>query len=185
MQPNLFTALALIAFGVAVLIGGNRLWLIGAAAGALLGVGLLNLFNVAYVSWVALFMVIGFAVALGIAAVVFKGFASLIIMALGFFAGGAIVLAILDMFNLNSLGLLAWIAALVGGAVGAVLARRFQAWAFIAIAAIVGALLILRGAQILIPTLDGTIASLLAIVIAGAGIFYHARKRPAEKQPAK
>ncbi len=167
-------ALILIAAGIAVLVGGTRLWLIGAATGALLGVGLLNWIPGMQTGWFGSLLVVGLAVAFGVLALFGKGFVSLIVMGIGFVAGVAIALAVLDMFNFD-LGFISWVAALVVGIVAAGFAARVQDWALIILSALVGALLVLRGAQMLMPTLDGTIATVIALVVAGGGIFYHAR----------
>lgn len=170
----LITGLILIAAGIAVLVGGTRLWLIGGAAGALLGLGLLRLLPGTQDGFVGVAIVVGLAVLFGVLAMFGKGFISLIVMAIGFIAGVAIATALFDMLNLN-LGLIGWIVALIAGFVAAGFAMRVQGWALIILSALVGALLVLRGAQLIVPSLDGTIATVIAIVVAGGGIFYHAR----------
>ena len=170
----LITGLILIAAGIAVLVGGTRLWLIGGAAGALLGLGLLRLLPGTQDGFVGVAIVVGFAVLFGVLAMFGKGFISLIVMAIGFIAGVAIATALFDMLNLN-MGFIGWIVALIAGFVAACFAMRVQGWALIVLSALVGALLVLRGAQLIVPSLDGTIATVIAVVVAAGGIFYHAR----------
>lgn len=170
---SLLVALIVIAFGVAVLIGGVRLWLIGGAIGALLGIALVNRFAVAQNEWLPIVFVVVLAIVFGVLAVLLKKFAGLAIMGLGFFAGGAIVFALLDALGLG-LGLITWALAVAGGAIAAVLAGRFKDWAFIVLAELVGALLIVRGVQIILPA-SGWFALLLGVVAAGGGIYYHLR----------
>jgi hypothetical protein len=80
---------------------------------------------------------------------------------------------VLDLFGLD-LGLVGWLLALVGAVIGAGLLSRFKEWTLIVLASLVGALLTVRGLQMLIPFVQGFIASLIGLVLAGGGIAYHA-----------
>ena len=164
-----------IAMGIAVLLLGQRLAVLGAAVGALLGAGLLILFPGTSGPWITLgvplvLAVLGFFVA-GFA----KGIINIIISVLGALGGAAVVLAFLNLFNLD-LGLLTWLLALVGAFAGFILIRRFRKgpkdWGIIILAGLVGALLVTRGLTILLPSLDGLIGTLIVIVLAGASIAY-------------
>lgn len=170
---NLLTAVILIAFGVLVLVGGTRPWLLGAAVGALLGIGLVKLFNMQLDSSLTVILVVGLAVVFGFLLFIRREFAGFAVMAVGFFAGGAIVFGLLDALG-QGLGFVTWILALIGGAIGAVVADRFRTWALAILAALVGALLIVRGVQIIIPA-TGAFALLLGVVVAAGGIYYRIR----------
>src|SRR5215813_7287560 len=100
-----------IAIGAAVLAFGRRLSVLGAAVGALLGVGLLRLFPGSNDSWLALGLPILLAVIGFFAAGFAKGIVDIILLALGALGGAAIALAFLDLFNLN-FGLLDWVLAI-------------------------------------------------------------------------
>jgi hypothetical protein len=167
-------AITLIAFGLLVLLFGSRLWLLGAAVGALLGVGLLRFLPGAQTGVLSWLIPIGLAIALGFSAVLFKAIVDLIFLVLGILAGAAAGLAILNLFGVDS-GLTNLLFALAGGVIGAVLVRRFKRWALVILAGIVGALLTVWGLQSLIPALTGPLASLIALVLAGGSIWYQGR----------
>jgi hypothetical protein len=122
---------------------------------------------------------LGLAVTLGVLAFVFKRFGSLIALGIGFLAGGAVALNVLDLLSLNA-GLWSFLLALGLGAVGALLARRFYKWVIVIVAALVGALLVVRGLEWLVSGgLNDALASILALGLAGLGIWYNLRQ---EKQ---
>ena len=85
------------------------------------------------------------------------------------------MLGVLDLFNLN-FGLLDWLLAVGGGVVAVVAIRRFRRgtkdWGLIILAGLIGALLVTRGLVIWLPSLQGPISSLLAVVLAGGSIAY-------------
>lgn len=160
-----------IAIGIAVLALGKRLAVLGAAVGALLGVGLLNLFPGSATPLTVLLIpgllaVIGFFVA-GFA----KGIVNIVLLVLGTLAGAAIMLGFLNLFNLTS-SLIVWLLAVLGGVVGLILIRRFKNWAMIILAGLIGGLLITRGLTVWLPFLSGGIGTLLVLVLAGVGIAY-------------
>jgi len=169
-------AVAIIALGVVVLLFGRRLALLAAGAGALLGVGLLQFLPGEQEEIVALLLVVGLAVAAGILGIVAKGMAHLVVMIIGFIAGGALVLAGLDALAI-SLGLMAFVVASLGGLIAAVLANRFFDWTVIVLAGLVGAALIMRGLQLLMPSFVGWIGLIIGIVLAVLGIVYQSRRR--------
>jgi len=160
-----------IAIGVAVLVFGKRLAVLGAAVGALLGVGLLRLFPgqsapLLELAIPILLAVIGFFLA-GLA----KGVVNIVLLALGALAGAAIMQGFLDLFSFNSL-LLDLLLVVVGGVVGLILVTRFKDWAMIILAGLVGGLLVTRGLTIWLPFLQGVLGTLLVLVLAGAGIAF-------------
>jgi hypothetical protein len=160
-----------IAIGIAVLAFGKRLAVLGAAVGALLGVGLLQLIPGSSGPLIQLGVPIGLA-ALGFFGAAFaKGIVDIVLLVIGALAGAAIVLGFLNLFHLN-LGLLDWLLALVGGVVGLIMVRRFKEWAMIILAGLVGGLLVTRGLSVWLPVLEGALGTLLVIVLAGGGIGY-------------
>jgi hypothetical protein len=168
----LLLALVLIGAGIAVLAFGSRLAVLGAGVGALLGVGILRLLPGAQTGILWLIVPIGLAILGAMGTALMKGIVNIVVLVLGVLAGAAIALALLDMFGI-SFGLVDWLLVIAGGVLGAILVSRFKTWAVIVIAAVVGALLTVRGLQLLMPSLQGTAATLIALVLAGGGIAYH------------
>jgi hypothetical protein len=163
----------IIAIGLAVLAFGKRLAVLGAAVGALLGVGLLRLFSASISEDTLLVFALPGLLAVGgfFLAGFAKGIVDIVLLALGALGGAAIVLGFLDLFNINS-GLLDWLLAIAGAAVGVFLVRRFKEWALIVLAGLIGGLLVTRGLTVWFPTLEGTLGTLLVIVLAGGSIAY-------------
>jgi hypothetical protein len=167
----LIVPLLLIGFGVALLLAGTRPWLLGAGTGALLGLGLLRLVPGEQSGVFGLLVVSVLAAIVGVFAGVAKGFVALVVMGLGFLAGGAMAFAVLDLLG-GGFGLLDWLLSLVAAVVVAVLARRFSSWALIVLAGVVGALLVVRGVQLWFPSFQGLLATASALALAGASIGY-------------
>jgi hypothetical protein len=175
MSTALWTGLILLVLGVFVWLFGNRMWLLSAGAGALLGAGLLRLFPGAADGTLGLLIVIGLAVLFGILGFFGKAFAKIIAMIIGFIIGGGVALGFLDM--LGSLGFIDWILALVAAVVVALIFARFLDWALIIFAALLGSMLIVRGFLFAFSqTQVSTIGSLAVIVLTAVGIFYHYRQ---------
>lgn len=176
MSAILMSALLMIGIGIAVLILGRRLAVLGAAVGALLGVVLLRLFGDAPTLQTTL-LVIGGPALLGFFTAAFaKGAINVVILVLGALAGAAIVMAFLDLFRID-LGLGNWLLAVAGGVIGLMMIRRAREgskdWGMVILASLIGALLILRGIVILLPSLQGSIiATLILVALAGGGIAY-------------
>jgi hypothetical protein len=176
MSMTAWTGLTLLILGVVVWFFGNRLWLMGAGAGALLGIVLLTWFPFLAGGFIGFLIVAGLAVALGVLAFIGKAFTKIIAMVVGFIAGGAIVIALLELFNFNA-SLMVWFLALIGGAIGALLFARFFSWALIILASLLGSVLVVRGAlDAALPMLQGTLGGLLILVLTGLGIWYHYRR---------
>jgi hypothetical protein len=154
---------------------GNRMWLLGAAAGALLALALTRLVPSLSGGWLELVIVVAFAIILGGLGFIGKAFAKIIAMVLGFIAGGAVVFSLIGLFS-TSVSFWTWIAALVGGLIGAGLFSRFIDWGLIIFASLLGSTLAVRGAMEAF-SLSGTIASVAVVVLTVLGIFYHARKK--------
>ena len=166
----------LIAIGVAVLVLGKRLAVLGAAVGALLGVGMLGLFSASGDLWLQIAFVGGLAVLGFFVAGFAKGIVDVVLLVIGALGGAAITLGILDLFG-GDLGLMRWLLAVAGGAIGLVLMRRFRKgskdWGIIILASLIGALLVTRGLAALLPFLQDSIwRTLLFVILAGAGFAY-------------
>jgi hypothetical protein len=173
-----------IAIGIAVLVFGKRLAVLGAAVGALLGVGLLNLFPGSATPLTVLLIpgllaVIGFFVA-GFA----KGIVDIVLLVLGALAGAAIMLGFLNLFNLTT-GLIVWLLAVLGGVVGLVMVRRFKDWAMIILAGLIGGLLVTRGLTDWLPFLQGALGTLLVIALAGGSFAFQGGLFSGSKPAAK
>lgn len=164
----------LIALGALVLLFGKRVFVLAAGVGALLGVGFLNLVPGQQNGAIALLLIFGLAIAGAFLGVFVKGLSHLFAMIIGFVAGGAIMLGVLDGLGL-SLGIFAFVLALIGAGIGLVLVNRFFNWAIIVLAALTGALLVSRGVQLLTGQFTGTIATIIWIALAGLGVFYLSR----------
>jgi hypothetical protein len=160
-----------IAIGIAVLLFGKRLAVMGAAVGALLGIGLLNLFP-GSTTPLTILLIPGLLAVLG---AVFAGFAkgivNIVLMVLGALAGAAITLGFLDLFGLD-LGWINWVFAVIGGVIGLIMVQRFADLALTILAGLIGALLITRGLTDWMPFLEGFLGTLLVMVLAGVGITY-------------
>lgn len=180
-----------IAIGIAVLVFGKRLAVLGAAVGALVGVGLLSLFSASGDPLLQLGLVVLLAVLGALAGGFARGLVDIVILVLGVLAGAAIVLGFLNLFNIGP-GLLNWLLAAVGGIVGFILMRRSRKgskdWGIIILAGLVGALLVTRGLTILLPSLQGVVGTLIVVVLAGASIAfqggYLGKRKAAAQVPA-
>ena len=164
-------SILLIAIGIAVLVVGKRLAVLGAAVGALLGVALLRWIPGSSGPLIAFGVPIGLAVLGFFAAGFAKGIVNIVLIVLGALAGVAITLAVLDLFGINT-GLFDWLLALVGGVIGIVVVMRFKDWALIVLAGLIGGLLVTCGLADWLPFLAGAAGTLLVLVLAGASIAY-------------
>jgi hypothetical protein len=166
--------------GVVVWFFGNRLWLLGAGAGALLGIALLRLFPGLSGGFVPLLIVGGLAIALGVLGFIGRRFAKMIALIIGFIAGGAIALGFLDALGI-SLGFWDWILALIVGLAAGLALRRWSDWGFIILASLVGSLLVVRGLTLaLLPSLVGPLGTVIAIALTVLGVFYQQRQQAAK-----
>ena len=175
MSTSLWTGLILLVLGVFVWLFGNRMWLLGAGAGALLAFGLLGLFPGMATGTLGLLIVIGAAILFGVLGFIGKAFAKIIAWIIGFVIGGGVAFGFLDMLGIS--GFLAWILALVAAVVVALIFGRFLNWALIIFAALLGSMLIVRGFLIAFSqTQISTIGTLAVVVLTAVGIFYHYRQ---------
>lgn len=186
MSTSLWTGLILLVLGVFVWLMGNRMWLLGAGAGALLAFGLLGIFPGMATGTLGLLIVIGMAVLFGVLGFIGKAFAKIIAWVIGFVIGGGIAFGFLDMLGMS--GFIAWILALIAAVVVALIFGRFLNWGLIIFAALLGSMLIVRGFVIAFSTNQvSTIGSLGVVALTAVGIFYHYRKnnpRPAQPPTA-
>jgi hypothetical protein len=173
----LITGLILLGLGVAVWLYGNRMWLLGAGAGAMLGAALLNLLPFLSTGGLDLLIIGGLAILFGVLGFIGKAFAKIIVMVIGFIAGGAIVLGFLGLLGVTTVGFWVWILAVIGGAGGALLFARFLDWGLIIFASLLGSELIVRGAMSAVfPKLVGALGTVLVLALTALGIYYHYRK---------
>lgn len=179
--------IALIAIGVAVLLLGNRLAVLGAAVGALVGVVLLKLFpGLASELWVQLAIVAGLALLGFFVAGFARGIIDVVILVIGALAGAAIVLGFLDLLSLNW-GVMNWILAVAGAVIGFILMRRGRRgskdWGMIILSSLIGALLVGRGLVELIPSMKGgVVASIIVVVLAGAAMAFQSGMLKSRKE---
>lgn len=179
-----------IALGIAVLLFGQRLAILGAAVGGLVGVVLLQLFPEASTT-TQLLIVLGLALGGFLAAAFARGIIEVVILVLGALAGAAIVLALLNLFNVDQ-GLLNWLLAVIGGVVGLMAIRRSRRasrdWGMIILADLVGALLILRGLVLLFDLQrNTTLYTLLLLGLLAVGFIFqggYLNRRKAAPAPA-
>jgi hypothetical protein len=160
-----------IAIGLAVLAFGRRLAVLGAAVGALLGIGLLSLFP-GSATPLSIILIPGLLAVLGgLLAGLTKGIVNIVLIVLGALAGASIVLGFLDLFQIDSI-LLGWLFAVVGGVIGVIMVQRFKDLAMTILAGLVGALLVTRGLTDWMAFLSGFLGTIIVVVLAGAGIAY-------------
>jgi hypothetical protein len=161
----------LIAIGIAVLVLGKRLAVLGAAVGALLGVALLSLLSPSGALWIQLALVGGLAIAGFFVAGFAKGIVNIVLLVLGVLAGASIVMGFLGLFNIAS-SLFVWLLAVAGGIVGLIMVQRFKDWAMVVLAGLIGGLLVTRGLTAWLPFLQGAVGTLLALVLAAGAVVY-------------
>ncbi len=179
--------------GIAVWLFGHRLAILGAAVGGLLGVVVLQLLlpNAELVT--QLLVVLGLAVVGFFLAAFARGIIEVVILVIGAFAGAAAALALLNAFGVER-GVLNWVLAVVGGAVGLALIRRSRHgrldWGMVVLSTLVGSLLIMRALMLMVPALRETfwpgllLVMLLVVGFAYQGGFLMRRRRPIPIMPS-
>jgi hypothetical protein len=170
MIPVMFPVL-LIAIGIAVLLFGKRLAVLGAAVGALVGVGLLYLFPSQVGTWLQLAVPLVLAVLGFFFAGFAKGIVNIVVLVIGALAGAAIMQGFLDFFAVGSV-MLDLLLVVLGGVIGWVVVGRFKDAALVILAGLVGGLLVTRGLASWLPFLNGTIGSLLTLALMVVGIVF-------------
>jgi hypothetical protein len=167
---NVLFPVLIIAIGIAVLVAGKRLAVMGAAVGAMLGVALLQLLNIPLTDVLLTLLIPGLLAVIGFFVAGFaKGIVNIVLLVLGALAGAVIVLGFFNLFNFGST-LLVWLLAVVGGVVGLIMVRRYHDWAMLIFSGVLGGLLITRGLTAWLPFLQGAVGTLLVIVLAGGSI---------------
>jgi len=185
---NVLCPVLIIAIGIAVLVAGKRLAVMGAAVGALLGVALLQLLNIPLTDVLLTLLIPGLLAVIGFFVAGFaKGIVNIVLLVLGALAGAAIVLAFFNLFNIGST-LLVWLLAVVGGVVGLIMVRRYHDWAMLIFSGVVGGLLVTRGLGAWLSFLQGIVGTLLVLVLAGGSIvlqggFLNKGKTPTDTPP--
>ena len=185
---NVLFPLLIIAIGIAVLVAGKRLAVMGAAVGALLGVALLQLLNIPLTDVLLTLLIPGSLALIGFFVAGFaKGIVNIVLLVLGALAGAAIVLAFFNLFNIGST-LLVWLLAVVGGVVGLIMVRRYHDWAMLIFSGVVGGLLVTRGLGAWLSFLQGIVGTLFVLVLAGGSIvlqggFLNKGKTPTDTPP--
>jgi hypothetical protein len=164
-------AIGLIVIGLVIMAFGNRLIFFSAGVGALVGVAILHLLPGDQAGLIWWLVPIGLAVLFALGTGVAKGVVRLVALAVGALAGWAIVIEVLDLFGLN-LGALGWVLALIGAVIGAALLSRFERLTVLVLAELVGALLVVLGVKILRPSVQGWLATLIWLALAGLGFAY-------------
>ena len=100
---NVLFPVLIIAIGIAVLVVGKRLAVMGAAVGALLGVALLYLLNIPLTDVLLTLLIPGLLAVIGFFVAGFaKGIVNIVLLVIGALAGAAIVLAFFNLFNIGS-----------------------------------------------------------------------------------
>lgn len=165
MAPIQIMATILVVLGALVLIFGKRMYILTAGIGALLGVGVLNLIPSEQVLSFAVLLISGLALVGGLIGLLFKKMNLILVMLIGFLAGGAITFAIFDSQGFG-IGGFDYLIGLIGAVVGLILARRFPEWATAVIAAATGALLVTRGLQLFNSLMVGIIGTAIWIILA-------------------
>jgi hypothetical protein len=177
MSISFWTAIVLIALGIAVWLRGDRFWLLAAGVGALLGAGLEIRIPSLAGSFVGWLIVVGLATLLGVLGFIFRRFDRIAALVVGFIAGGAIGLGFLDALGAD-FGLWDWVFALVVAVGAGLLLMRYREWGFIALGSLVGSLLIVRGLILwFLPGLVGPAGALVVLALTGLGVYYNYRQR--------
>lgn len=164
-------AIGLIVIGFVIMAFGNRLIVFSAGVGALVGVAILHLLPGDHTGLVWWLVPLGLAALFAIGTGVAKGVVRLVALAVGALAGWAIVIEMLDLLGFD-LGVLAWVLALIGAVIGAAILSRYERLTILVLAELVGALLVVLGVRILLPFVQGWLATLIGLALAGLGFAY-------------
>jgi hypothetical protein len=170
---TLLGAIISIGLGIALVFMGKNLRLFAAAAGFLLGVQFINLFNGGLLLGLitgAILAVI-FIVLLGVG----KAMIALVIQLIGAAAGASILAWLLRSLGLDFGILGGIIVAAVGAVLGFILMARFYDWGLVILVGLVGASLIVSGVNYFIPLGNG-VTTVATLALAGVGAFVQQRK---------
>jgi hypothetical protein len=158
--------------GVGLLVAGRRLfWLFVAAAGFVLGAQLtIRTFHGP--EWLGLVVGIVVGILFAVLAIFLRAIA---IGIAGFLAGGAILLGLAQIFNVN-VGNYTWLVYLAGGLIGVILVSLLFNWALITLSSLGGAGLIVRelvdmfGLQAGLVSVVFIVLVIVGVVIQGADL---------------
>jgi hypothetical protein len=184
MSISTSIAIFLVLVGALVLIFGKRVFVLSAGVGTLLAIGFLSLIPGQQDGVLGMLIVFGLALTGGFLGFFVKGLSHLFTAIIGFLAGGAITVNILNVLGFD-LGLTGFFLALIGAVIGLVLANRFFKWAIVILAALIGALLVTRGIQLILGGVNETFGTILWIVLAVGGFINLMRGERPTSQPAK
>jgi hypothetical protein len=167
-------ALISIGLGVALVFLGKNLRLFAAAAGFLLGIQFINLFNggllLGLVAGAILAVIFIVLLAIG------KTMIALVIQLIGAAAGASILVWLLQSLGLN-LGIVGGIVVAAAGALlGFILMARFYDWGLVILVGLVGASLIVSGVNYFIPLGNG-VTTVATLALAAVGAFMQQRKK--------
>ncbi len=153
--------------GVSLLLTGRKLfWLFVGVLGFLSGI----LFAAQFFSAESHLVILAIGVVAGLVGAVLAIFLQqLIVLFVGFLAGGHLTIRLLGLFDWHSDHYL-WVLFLLGGVLGAVLALMLLDWALIILSSSIGAILV---SQALFP--DRSVAVLSFVILAIAGILIQSR----------
>jgi hypothetical protein len=167
-------ALISIGLGVALVFLGKNLRLFAAAAGFLLGLQFVSLFNggllLGLIAGAALAVIFIVLLALG------KTLIGLVIQLIGAAAGASALAWLLQSLGLN-LGIVGGIVvAAVGAVLGFILMARFQDWGLVILVGLVGASLIVSGVNYFIPLGNG-VTTIATLALTAVGALVQQRKK--------
>lgn len=175
------SGLILIVLGALAWLYAYRLTALAAAAGALLGHLIAEMYPGTFGDGMQTALIAGMAALLAALAYVGKAHFSLVATGLGFAIGLGLALSILLNFEAMA-GPTAWIIALVAGVVVAMAFNRYLDWSVINFSSFLSALMVVIGATALFPdVLGGVIAPVIVGALTGIGIYFQNRRmRPCE-----
>jgi hypothetical protein len=152
--------------GTLLVLGRKLFWLLVGVVGFIGGLNLAPLFVPDQPAWVILIV----ALLAGLLGSVLAVFLQRIMVALaGFVAAGYVLVLLLDRFQVD-LGGIGWLAFLLGGALGAVLASVTFDWALVILSSLTGAALFVDGLTRLVPGFEATLSGLLVLILFFVGI---------------
>jgi hypothetical protein len=157
----------LILLGVVLLALGRRLfWFFVGAVGFVAGLNLAAELLSEQPFWVILLV----ALLAGLVGSVLAVFLQRLMIAVaGFLAAGYVLVSLLGYFGVE-VGALAWLAFLIGGVFGAILASVVFDWALLILSALLGATLMVQGLSATVPGFEPSLNGLLILVLFFVGI---------------
>ncbi|MBM3129247.1 MAG: DUF4203 domain-containing protein [Chloroflexi bacterium] len=166
---NLLSEMEMLTFfkileGVALLTLGRRLfWLFVALIGFEVGAFVAARVFTSQPDWVVLVVAVGVGIIGALLAIFLQ---QLVVAAVGFFAGGYLGIALLELSNLDS-GALTLIAFIVGGIIGTIVIVALFDWALIGLSSLVGALTL---TQVFLPRHALALIAFVALFVLGVAI---------------